>query len=264
MWGAIIGDIVGSRFEFSNCQNKQFSFFSTACRFTDDTVLTLAVKKALQRCGRASEEALRKETIRCMQLAGRKYDDLSWGTSFANWLKEDRPQPYYSYGNGAAMRISGVGEYAESEEEVKRLSRIVTAVSHDHPEGLKGAECTAMCIFLARKGAAKKQILRRVAEEYYPEVETLSCTELARTYRFDESCQGSVPQAIRCFWEGRDFEDVIRTAISIGGDSDTIAAIAGSIAEAHYGIPKALIEIARLYLDDDLAQLVFNLEHDRA
>ena len=160
------------------------------------------------------------------------------------------------------MRISPVGEYARSEEEVKRLSRIVTAVSHDHPEGLKGAECVAMCVYLAKNGAGKKQIFQRVKEEYYPEIASLSCEKLSKVYTFDESCRGTVPQALTCFFEGKDFEDTIRNAISIGGDSDTVAAIAGGVAEAFFGIPTALIDVAKLYLDDDLLQLAENIEKE--
>ena len=191
-----------------------------------------------------------------------KYPDAGWGFSFAKWLKAENPQPYQSFGNGAAMRVSPVGEYARSEEEAKRLSRIVTAVSHDHPEGLKGAECVAMCVYLAKNGAGKEQIFQRIKEEYYPEIASLSCENLSKVYTFDESCRGTVPQALTCFFEGKDFEDTIRNAISIGGDSDTVAAIAGGVAEAFFGIPTALIDVAKLYLDDDLLQLAENIENE--
>ena len=191
-----------------------------------------------------------------------KYPGAGWGSSFAQWLKAENPQPYESFGNGAAMRVSPVGEYARSEEEVRRLSKIVTNVSHNHPEGIKGAECVAMCVYLAKNGARKEQIFQRVKEEYYPEIASLSCEELSKVYTFDESCQGTVPQALTCFFEGEDFENTIRTAISIGGDSDTVAAIAGGVAEAFFGIPTALIDVAKLYLDDDLLQLAENIEKE--
>ncbi len=231
--------------------------------FTDDTLMTLAVAKALCNRGRAQDIALYNETIRCMRVMGSKYPDAGWGLSFAKWLKAENPQPYQSFGNGAAMRISPVGEYARSEEEVRRLSKIVTSVSHDHPDGLKGAECVAMCVYVAKNGAGREQILQRVKEEYYPEITSLSCEELSKTYTFDESCQGTVPQALACFFEGEDFEDTIRNAISIGGDSDTVAAIAGGVAEAFFGIPTALIDVAKLYLDDDLLRLAENIEKER-
>lgn len=262
MWGAIIGDIVGSRFEHKNYRKKDFSLFSAHSYFTDDTLMTLAVAKALCKCGRAPDIALYNETIRCMRVIGAKYPYAGWGLSFAKWLKAENPQPYQSFGNGAAMRVSPVGEYARSEEEAKRLSRIVTAVSHDHPEGLKGAECVAMCVYLAKNGTGKEQIFQRVKEEYYPEIASLSCENLSKVYTFDESCRGTVPQALTCFFEGKDFEDTIRNAISIGGDSDTIAAIAGGVAEAFFGIPTALIDVAKLYLDADLLQLAENIEKE--
>lgn len=262
MWGAIIGDIVGSRFEHKNYRKKDFSLFSAHSYFTDDTLMTLAVAKALCKCGRAPDIALYNETIRCMRVIGAKYPYAGWGLSFAKWLKAENPQPYQSFGNGAAMRVSSVGEYARSEGEAKRLSRIVTAVSHDHPEGLKGAECVAMCVYLAKNGTGKEQIFQRVKEEYYPEIASLSCENLSKVYTFDESCRGTVPQALTCFFEGKDFEDTIRNAISIGGDSDTVAAIAGGVAEAFFGIPTALIDVAKLYLDDDLLQLAENIEKE--
>lgn len=262
MWGAIIGDIIGSRFEHRNCRSKDFMLFTAQNRFTDDTLMTLAIAKALCRCGRGTDEELRCEVMRCMRIMGAKYPNAGWGLHFARWLHSDNPMPYFSYGNGAAMRISSVGEYARSAEEVKRLSGIVTGVSHNHPEGLKGAECVAMCVYLAGNGADKDEICRLVAAEYYPEINNLSVKELSKTYAFDESCQGTVPQAIACFLEGKDFEDTVRNAISIGGDSDTIAAIAGGIAEAFFGIPEDMIEMAKIYLDDDLVLLAENIERD--
>lgn len=259
MWGAIIGDIVGSRFENVNCRQKDFSFFSTWCRFTDDTLMTLAVAEALLKAGRSDEGTLKAETIRCMQAMGEKYPHAGWGDSFARWLREKDPKPYQSFGNGAAMRVSPIGEYARSEEEVKRLSRIITGVSHDHPEGLKGAECVALCVYLAKNGAAKEEIFAWV-KGYYPEIGSYSCEQLSKTYQFDAGCPGSVPQALTCFFEGKDFEDTIRNAIYIGGDSDTIAAIAGGVAEAFFGIPQADISMAKRYLDDDLLKTAERIE----
>ena len=258
MWGAIIGDIVGSLYEFDNYRKKDFPFFSLKSRVTDDSLMTIAVADALVKAGKKDDEALAAQAVRSMQSIAKKYPGAGYGISFFDWLFEDDPQPYGSWGNGAAMRISPVGEYARSEEEVKRLSRIVTSVSHNHPEGLKGAECTAMCVYLGRTGATKEEIFRR-AKRYYPELGSDTCEKLSETNQFDESCQGTVPQALTCFFEGQDFEDTIRNAIFIGGDSDTIGAIAGGVAEAFFGIPQNLIDDATLYLDDDLLRLVEDL-----
>ena len=221
--------------------------------------MTLAVAEALLNAGHSDDSALRAETIRCMQAMGEKYPHAGWGDSFARWLREKDPKPYQSFGNGAAMRVSPIGEYARSEEEVNRLSRIITGVSHDHPEGLKGAECVAMCVYLAKNGAAKEEIFAR-AKGYYPEIGSYSREQLSKTYRFDAGCPGSVPQALTCFFEGKDFEDTIRNAIYIGGDSDTIAAIAGGVAEAFFGIPQADISMAKRYLDDDLLKTAERIE----
>lgn len=157
------------------------------------------------------------------------------------------------------MRVSPVGWYARSEEEVKRLSRAVTAVTHDHPEGLKGAECTAMCVFLARIGATKEEVLAR-ARAYYPEIGSYTCAQLSESYSFDESCQGTVPEALTCFAEGEDLEDAIRNAVSIGGDSDTVAAIAGSVAEAYFGMTEMQRAVILLCLPADLRRIEANFQ----
>ena len=235
MFGAIFGDIVGSRFEFHNCRSKTFELFHPDCSFTDDTLMTLAVADALAGAGGLDGRTRARETICSMRAIAAEYPDAGWGLSFAKWLKAENPQPYQSFGNGAAMRVSPVGWYARSEEEVRRLSRIVTAVSHDHPEGLKGAECVAMCVYLARGGCTKAQLLAR-AREYYPEIGSYTCAQLSQTYLFDESCQGPVPQALTCLFEAKSFEDAVRNAVSVGGDTDTVCAIAGSVAEAFFGM----------------------------
>ncbi len=267
MIGAIIGDIVGSRFEFNNHRSKAFELFTDACFVTDDTIMTLAVAKAILETDKAvikghkikgqttrqSEEyldRLSENTVATMQVIGRNYPNCGYGGSFGRWVFSENPQPYGSYGNGAAMRISPVGAIAESIDEVKLLSRAVTAISHNHVEGLKGAEATAMAIFLARTGHGKDQIREYILENYYKIDFTLD--EIRDSYRFNETCQGTVPQAIQAFLEADSFEDAIRNAISIGGDSDTLAAIAGSIAEAYYGVPDDLVERALGYLDDEL------------
>jgi len=261
MIGAIIGDIVGSRFEFNNHKSKDFELFTDACFVTDDSIMTLAVAKALHETDKVVSEGqqstrrdaeyldrLSENTIVAMQEIGRNYPDCGYGGSFGRWIFSKNPKPYGSYGNGAAMRISPVGVIAESVDEVKLLSRAVTAISHNHVEGLKGAEATAMAIYLARTGHSKDEIREYILDNYYEIDFTLD--EIRASYRFDVTCQGTVPQAIQAFLEADSFEDAIRNAISIGGDSDTLAAITGSIAEAYYGVPDALVERALGYLDD--------------
>lgn len=263
MIGAIIGDIVGSRFEFNNHRSKDFELFNKYCFVTDDSIMTMAVAKAIMETDREVMlgmsnrrrndiylNRLAQNTVAYMQLLGRNYPDCGYGSNFGQWIFSENPQPYGSYGNGAAMRISPVGAIAETVEDVKLLSKVVTGVSHNHEEGLKGAEAAAMTIFLARTGHAKEQIRKYIEEDYYTLDFTLD--EIRNTYLFNETCQGTVPQAIQAFLESDSFEGAIRNAISIGGDSDTLAAITGSIAEAYYGVPDDLVEVALTYLDDEL------------
>ena len=183
-----------------------------------------------------------------LQKYGRKYTDRGYGGRFLDWLDSRQPKPYYSFGNGAAMRVSSVGWLANSKEEVKELSKKVTEVTHNHPEGLKGAEVTAMCIYLARHKASKEEI-KEYASKYYNI--NFNYEDLVKHYEFNETCQDSVPQAIYCFLISNNFEDCLRTVISIGGDSDTLGAIACSIAEAYYGIPKEIKEMVLNYFNDE-------------
>ena len=249
MIGAIIGDIVGSKYEFNNHRSKEFEFFAPDCFFTDDTVMTLAVAKAVKEFD-GDYEKLSALAVKYMQEIGRPYPYCGYGGNFFHWMYTDDPKPYHSYGNGAAMRVSACGFAASTLEEAKKLSEAVTKVSHDNPEGLKGAEATAVCIFMARKGAGIKEIENYVNEHYYNVGFTLD--EIRPTYRFNETCQDTVPQAIKAFIESVDFEDAIRNAISVGGDSDTLAAITGGIAEAYYGVPEELERKALSYLDKRL------------
>jgi type I restriction enzyme M protein len=193
------------------------------------------------------------QAVLYMQQIGRQHPNCGYGQMFWQWIFSDTPRPYGSYGNGAAMRISPVGFFARSEAELKRLSAAVTAVSHNHPEGLKGAEATAMAIFLARGGASKTAIRKRMTEDYYTIDFTID--GLRGTYEFDATCQNSVPQALEAFFEADSFEDTLRTAISLGGDSDTIAAITGGIAEAYYGVSEELKAEALQYLDPSLRRI---------
>lgn len=241
MFGAIIGDMVGSIYEFDNHRSKDFPFFGSGCYPTDDSIMTIAVAKAiLENDGKV--EGLSEKTVEWMQRIGQQYPNCGYGGRFQGWMYDDDPKPYRSFGNGAAMRVSACGWAGDSLEEVKQLSYAVTAVTHDHPEGIKGAEATACAIFLARMGRSRDEIRTFIEENYYKLNFTLD--EIRPTYEFNETCQQTVPQAIKAFLESESFEDAIRNAISVGGDSDTLAAITGSIAEAFYGIPDDLREQA--------------------
>lgn len=258
MIGAIIGDIVGSRFEFIEDGNrgKNFALFTGGCRFTDDSLMTLAVAKALL-LSRGNYDGLGDLTASIMRDMAKPYPGIGWGGMFYKWLFEGEGRTD-SYGNGAGMRISPVGWVAESEEEVKFLSKKVTEISHNHPDGLKGAEAVATAVYLARTGKDKQYIKERMCE-YYPLLcdKDFSVYALMGNYGYDfwgrwVTCEGSIPHAIVSFLDGENFEDVIRNAVGIGGDSDTIGAMAGSIAEAYYGVPAELEEKALSYLPDDL------------
>lgn len=253
MIGAIIGDIVGSRFEWNNIKSKDFDLFTAGCFFTDDSVMTIAVADALIRA-KSNLEILSEYAVESMQLIGRPFPDCGYGGSFYHWMYSDNPKPYGSYGNGAAMRVSACGFAAKSLEEAKALSKAVTEVTHNHPEGIKGAEATAVAIYLARSGYSIEEIQQHISTKYYPMDFTLD--EIRDTYEFNETCQDTVPQALKAFFESLDFEDAIRNAISIGGDSDTLAAITGGIAEAYYGVPQDIKDKALNYLDEDLLQIV--------
>ena len=263
MIGAIIGDIVGSRFEFNNHRSKDFDLFTEDCHVTDDSIMTLAVAKAMMETEKIMEPSfggddvdrdyyslLESMTIKYMQEIGRKYPNCGYGGMFGQWVFSENPKPYNSFGNGAAMRISPVGIAARTESEVCRLSEIITGITHNHEEGLKGAEATAVAIFMARRGFTKNEIRNKISRNYYSLDFTID--EIRDTYQFNETCQETVPQAIEAFLESTSFEDAIRTAISVGGDSDTLAAITGSIAEAYYGVPEELTEQALTFLDADL------------
>lgn len=267
MIGAIIGDIVGSRFEFDNHRSMEFDLFTEECFVTDDSIMTLAVAKAIMmtdqevlndlsstRMDKAYLEQLLANTVRAMQNIGRKYPDCGYGGSFYGWIFSPNPQPYNSYGNGAAMRISPVSKVANSIEEVKKLSKAVTVISHNHIEGIKGAEATAVAGYLARNGYDKDKIRKYIEDHYY--VLDFTIDEIRDTYEFNETCQETVPQAIQAFLESESFEDAIRKAISIGGDSDTVAAITGGIAEAYYGVPEDLKDEAFSYLDSELLDII--------
>ena len=247
MIGAIIGDIVGSRFEQNNYKAKNFDMFDKNCRFTDDSIMTISLGRAFWECDGQYND-LSKWAIKCMQELGRLYPHCGYGGNFYRWIFSDVPQPYHSFGNGAAMRVSAAGIMATSIEEARQFSYAITKVSHDDPEGLKGAESVAVSIYLARMGYTKREIKKFIEQNYYKLDFTLG--EIRENYVFDVTCQGSVPQALESFFEAQNFEDAIRNAVSIGGDSDTIAAIAGSIAEAYFGVPDTLRLKAYTYFDN--------------
>lgn len=267
MLGAIIGDIVGSRYEFMSNRSKEFDLFLgegykenptieeyTKCsRFTDDTVMTIAVCKALLDC-KGDYTNLSQQTINNMQLFGRRYPFAGYGYRFNSWLRTSNPQPYNSFGNGSAMRISAVPYFSKDIDELKDLSKKVTVVTHNHPEGIKGAEAIAVCIWMALNGKSKEEILQYVQENYYNL--DFDYEELKQAYKFDETCQGSVPQSIYAFAISNSYEDTIRTAVSMGGDADTMACIAGAIAEAYYGLPKEIEEQMYKFLSPDILEVV--------
>ncbi len=263
MIGAIIGDIVGSRFEFNNCKSKDFELFNSQCQVTDDSIMTLAVAKAIMEAEKIKEPSINRYeydneyyslvermTIKYMQEIGREYPNCGYGGMFFQWIFSENPQPYNSFGNGAAMRISPAGFVARTENEAIMLSEVVTGVTHNHDEGIKGAEATAVAIFMAKRGFTKGEIKDKIISNYYSLDFTID--EIRETYQFSVTCQETVPQAIEAFLESNSFEDAIRIAISLGGDSDTLAAITGSIAEAYYGVPEDIKYKALAYLDEDL------------
>jgi len=252
MLGAIIGDIVGSVYEWHNNKTKDFPLFRGDCFFTDDTVMTVAVAEAINNGGKSND------FIDSMKAWGRLYPDAGYGGRFGGWVFSDDREPYNSWGNGSAMRISPCAWAYNTLDEVEKAAENCAAVTHNHPEGIKGAQATAAAIFLARKGKSKDEIRTYISEKYgYDFCRTLD--EIRPTYRFNESCQETVPEAIIAFLESNDFEDAIRNAISIGGDSDTLAAITGSIAEAAYGVPEEMRQQALGFLDERLWTAVIKL-----
>ena len=256
MLGAIIGDIVGSIYEFDNIKTKDFELFDKECFFTDDTVITVAVAEALMKSNISeNEHIIRERLVASMKKWGRKYPDAGYGGHFLYWLLEGDTKPYNSYGNGSAMRVSAAGWLYDDMFTTRYMARLTSAVTHNHSEGIKGAEATASAIFMARKGASKQKIREYIQDEFNYDL-SFTCDEIRPVYSFNETCMDTVPQAIVAFLDGKSFEDVIRTGVSIGGDTDTLCAIAGSIAEAYYGIPKDIEETARGFLTEDVLKIV--------
>jgi len=251
MLGTIAGDIIGSAYEKANYRAKDFApLFHPRARFTDHTVCTVAIADALL-SGTPPAVAL--------QTWGRRYEHIGgWGQRFALWLADDDPQPYGSWGNGGAMRVSPVSLLASTEAEVLDLAYHATTVTHDHPEGIKGAQATALAIWLARQNASADRIRQQISERFGYDLDT-TVDAIRPTYRHSEAAHKSVPQALVCALEATGFEDAIRNAVSIGGDSDTIAAIAGGVAEALFGIPEDIATQAWGYLPEDMKQVMRDL-----
>lgn len=249
MFGAIAGDIIGSVYEspFNNIKTKEFPLFQPDSHFTDDTVLTVAIADALL-TGQNYTDKLKEYYAR--------YPKVGYGGNFRRWAASTQTEPYYSFGNGSAMRVSAVA-YGFNDLETLEIEALKSAaVTHNHPEGIKGAQAVATAIFLARSRYSLGEIKQMIQDKYQYNLDS-TISELQQTYSFDVSCQGSVPQAIICFLKSTDFEDAMRNAISIGGDSDTIACIAGAMAEAYYQeIPPAIIQEVKLRLDDHLLQVI--------
>lgn len=256
MIGAILGDIIGSPYEFDlGNKTKDFPLFSERSRFTDDTVMTLAVARAFMDAGPdADDETIRRHMIRSMRELAKRYPHAGYGGRFRWWLTASHPQPYNSWGNGSAMRVSSAAWLFTDLVSVLRAAKLSAEVTHNHPAGIKGAQATAAAIFLARTGHSKTEIRQYIAETFGYDL-SRTCDEIRPSYHHVESCQETVPEAVTAFLEGENFEDVIRTAVSLGGDCDTLTAIAGSIAEGFYGIPVELAKECMNRLPGDLREI---------
>ena len=251
MYGAILGDIIGSPYEFDmGDKTKNFPLFSEDSYFTDDTVMTIAVAEAFMDAA-DDEGEIRQRLIQAMQKWGRRYPGAGYGARFICWLALKDTTPYNSFGNGSAMRVSSVAWLYNDLDTVRHMARLSAEVTHNHPEGIKGAEATAAAIFLARTGHNKAEIKSYIVDEFHYDL-SRTCDEIRPDYYHVESCQETVPEAITAFLEGDSFEDVIRTAVSLGGDCDTLTCIAGSIAEGFYGVPENLKQECRNRLTEDL------------
>ena len=261
MYGAILGDMIGSPYEFDmGNKRKEFPLFSERSTFTDDTVMTIAVAEAFLDNDLLMDEAIiRQRLIESMHKYGKMYPDAGYGGRFGMWLFLEGSEPYNSYGNGSAMRVSSVAWLCPDLETVRAMAGVSAAVTHNHPEGIKGAEATASAIFLARTGKSKAEIKAYIEEAFGYDL-SRTCDEIRPGYHHVESCQETVPEAITAFLEGRSFEDVIRTAVSLGGDCDTLTCIAGSIAEGFYGVPEELKKECRNCLPQQLLNVLLRFE----
>ncbi|MBR2662656.1 MAG: ADP-ribosylglycohydrolase family protein [Clostridia bacterium] len=256
MLGAILGDMIGAPYEFDRSPKvKEFPLFSRRTEFTDDSVMTIAVAEALMDSMGKTDDEIRSALVSSMQKWGKRYPDAGYGGMFYEWLHRKHPEPYGSFGNGSAMRVSSAGWLFDTLEETRHKARLTAEVTHNHPEGIKGAEATASAIFLARNGKMKEEIRDYIVQEFQYDL-SRTCDEIRPGYRHVETCQKTVPEAITAFLEGKDFEDVIRTAVSLGGDSDTLTDIACGMAEAFYGIPEEIAAEGRKRLPQDMLEVL--------
>ena len=254
MLGPIAGDIIGSVFEHHPIKTTEFPLFSRYSTFTDDTVLTVAIAFSILR---------KMDYASSLKIFGRKYPDAGYGASFYRWIYSSSIEPYNSWGNGSAMRVSPVGFAFSSVEEVLSEAKKSAEITHNHPEGIKGAQATALAVYLARTGKSKEAIKEEISGRFGYDLDR-ALDEIRPTYYFDVSCQGTVPEAIIAFVESKDFEDAVRKAISLGGDSDTIACITGAIAQAYYKeLPSEIVSDVRRKLTEEFLSIIdeFSLKY---
>lgn len=249
MYGAIIGDVAGSKYEFLGYKKYPKTILDKDCFFTDDSVMTIAVADTLLN-GKGIIEALKEY--------GHNYPNKGYGATFQKWIDSDEIIPYFSFGNGAAMRVSAAAWLANTWSEAMFLTTEVTAATHNHPEGIKGAQAVASAIYMARAHFTKDEIKDFIEHTFCYDLE-FTLDEIRPFYKFDESCQKTVPQAIVAFLESDNFEDAIKLAISLGGDADTLAAITGSIAEAYYGISDELIKKVKTFIPQEFIDILENI-----
>ena len=259
MYGAILGDMIGAPYEFDQGdKTKDFDFFDPRkyVRYTDDTAMSLAIAQAIMNAGLQAEEgAMKAEFVYCMQNIGNRYARGEYGGRFVQWLDSDEPQPYGSFGNGSAMRVSSIGWFFDTLERTREVARWSAEVTHNHPKGIKGAESVAAAIFMARNGSSKQEIKKYVEENFNYNL-SITCDEIRPEYHHVESCQETVPQAFAAFLEGTDFEDVIRNGVSLGGDCDTLTCIAGGMGEAFFGVPQKLIQECEQRLPEEFLMIL--------
>lgn len=262
MVGVIVGDIVGSRFEFDDHKSKDFALFGNdgiigvPCEYTDDSVMTVAVADALlEREGQEDDEAFKKRLVEKLHYHGRKRMNAGYGTLLYRWLRDGSTEPYNSWGNGSAVRVAPVGWVADSLEEAERIAKLTAEITHNHPEGIKGAQAVAAAIWMARNGKNKEEIREYIEKKYYPNAFQRRLDEIRPEYEFDVSCRGTVPVALEAFYESVSFEDTLRNAVSVGGDSDTLTGITAGIAEAYYGIPEPIRRETMVFLDDEMRRI---------
>ncbi len=252
-----MGDMIGAPYEFdASPKRKDFNLFSSdLVEYTDDSVMTIAIADAIMMArADADEKTMKSWFIDCMQMLGRRYPEAGYGFMFYHWLDSIQPQPYGSYGNGSAMRVSSIGWAFDSIERTREVARWSAEVTHNHPEGIKGAESTASIIYMARTGSSKVEIKDYIIREFGYDL-SQTCDEIRPWYKFDVTCQGTVPFSLTAFLEGTDFEDVIRSAVSLGGDCDTLTCIAGGMAEAMYGVPEDFVKECEARLPGDLLEI---------